>query len=191
MADRTTESQAAYDGVANPEMDAELVMRAEPVTGAESEMVWRRTFPGLREQASRARALVRCLLADTHWVDDAEFVAAELVNNALLHTRSGDPGGYLVLELVRRPSDIRVGVYDLGGDRSPDLAVAIKDIQPDTPRTSPASGRDDHDLDGDLTESGRGLLTVRRLACRVGCQGDPAAGHLVWALFTAAGRPSS
>lgn len=56
-------------------------------------MVWRRAFTGVAEEAPKARAFVRCLLAGTRWVDDAEFAVAELVSNSLLHSRSGAPGG--------------------------------------------------------------------------------------------------
>lgn len=127
-------------------------------------MVWRQAFPGAPEQASRARALVRCLLADTAMVDDAEFVAAELVNNALLHTRSGRPGGFFVVEVVRWPVGVRVGVHDLGGAPTPDVTG-----------TQPVRPRLDH------AEDGRGLMAVRRLARRVGRDGHPATGHMVWA----------
>ncbi|MEV7967228.1 ATP-binding protein [Sphaerisporangium sp. NPDC088356] len=134
-------------------------------------MVWRRAFTGLAEEAPKARDFVRCLLAGTRWADDAEFAAAELVNNSLLHSRSGRPGGYFVVEITRRPRRVRVGVYDLGGGGVPDLKHL--------PREEPMDGLSDEVL----REHGRGLDAVMRLASVVGCRGNPATGHLVWALF--------
>ncbi|MFC4590521.1 ATP-binding protein [Sphaerisporangium corydalis] len=133
-------------------------------------MVWRRAFAGLAEEAPSARAFVRCLLAGTRWMDDAELAVAELVNNALFHSRSGDPGGYFVVEVTRCPRSVRVGVYDLGGGGAPGL---------DDPQMRASEGRPDEAL----REYGRGLEIVRLLATRVGYRGSPDGGHLVWALF--------
>ncbi|MFC6087340.1 ATP-binding protein [Sphaerisporangium aureirubrum] len=146
---------------------------AEPVAGiAEalvpaSGMVWRRVFTGVREEAPRARAFARCLLAGTRWVDDAEFVVAEFVSNALLHTRSGWPGGYFVVELVRQREAVRVGVHDLGGGAAPVLRQASQEVC--------------------LDEHGRGMVAVANLAFRVGYHGSPAVGHFVWALLAGGG----
>ncbi|WP_248965909.1 ATP-binding protein [Sphaerisporangium perillae] len=168
-------------------------------------MVWRRAFTGVAEEAPKARAFVRCLLAGTRWVDDAEFAIAELVSNSLFHSRSGRPGGYFVVELTRRPRSVRVGVYDLGGGGVPDLktpatpprtptckppddlsatrqGTAIHDIR-DEWAGEPREQRTDELLDQLLCEHGRGLDAVTRLASRVGCRGNPVTGHLVWALF--------
>ncbi|MFC6085526.1 ATP-binding protein [Sphaerisporangium aureirubrum] len=128
--------------------------------------IWRRSFPGRADQASEARRLVRTLLDGVACVDDAVFVAGELINNALLHTRSGHPGGHLVVEVAWRPDGVRVGVHDQGGGEPPDLGGLT---------TRPAVD--------DLREDGRGLIAIGRLAQRVGCEGDPGAGHLVWALL--------
>ncbi|MEU8265920.1 ATP-binding protein [Sphaerisporangium sp. NPDC049002] len=134
-------------------------------------MVWRRAFTGLAEEAPKARAFVRCLLAGTRWVDDTEFATAELINNSLFHSRSGRPGGYFVVEVTRRSRSVRVGVYDLGGGGVPD----IKNLPGEVPT--------DGVVDEVLREHGRGLDAVARLASRVGYRGNPATGHLVWALF--------
>jgi anti-sigma regulatory factor (Ser/Thr protein kinase) len=131
--------------------------------------IWRCSFPGRADQASKARGLVRSLLTGTPYADDAEFIAAELINNALLHTRSGHPGGHFTVELARRRDGIRVGVYDLGGSEPPDLRELF---------TRPAVD--------DLRENGRGLIAIGRPAHRVGCEGDPVSGHLTWALLASA-----
>jgi len=82
-------------------------------------------------------------------------------------------------------------VYDLGGDKLPNVANASASAQPDGVTGRPAG----LDLDGDyvevLNEHGRGLAAVSRLASEVGVDGDRTAGHLVWALLgdpTSAGR---
>ncbi|MEV6987215.1 hypothetical protein AB0M95_38975 [Sphaerisporangium sp. NPDC051017] len=227
------------DITVGPRVQGEVAPRGGIVpTG---KMVWRRAFAGLAEEAPKARAFVRCLLAGTRWVDDAEFTAAELVNNSLFHSRSGRPGGYFVVEVTRRPRSVRVGVYDLGGGGVPDLkrlATApptraggppgdVTDVRqgvrpsgsakegPVEPlgqrgndfvpplgrraeRAEPLDRRTEDLLDEDfleevLREHGRGLDAVTRLALRVGCQGNPVTGHLVWALFadtTPRRRPS-
>src|SRR5690606_25630567 len=82
-------------------------------------MVWRRVFPGRGDQAALARKMVRVLLEDTPRADDAEWIAAELVSNALLHTRSGAPGGHFLVEVARGLHAARVMVYDLGGSGIP------------------------------------------------------------------------
>lgn len=171
--------------------------RAIPV----GKMVWRRAFTGVAEEAPQARAFVRCLLAGSRWADDAEFATAELVNNALLHTRSGRPGGYFVVEVTRRPRSLRVGVYDLGGGGVPELegevagskggpGVLPGSVSGDQPNDSPrgfagwsAEGDPADPLEEALREHGRGLGAVTRLASRTGCRGNAVTGHFVWALF--------
>ncbi|GGK77370.1 hypothetical protein Sme01_43160 [Sphaerisporangium melleum] len=147
-------------------------------------MAWRRAFTGVTEDAPKARAFVRCLLAGTRWVEEVEFATAELVNNALLHSRSGRPGGYFVVEVTRRPRRVRVGVYDLGGSGAPRLPVASGGAEYGDRL---AFGDDDAAEPGagcDLLENGRGLLALSRMATRIGYRGDPVTGHHVWALFT-------
>jgi hypothetical protein len=76
-------------------------------------------------------------------------------------------------------------VYDLGGGGVPGL----KEERPGQPSEEYTDGL----LDEALREHGRGLNAVSRLAVRAGYQGDPATGHLVWALFadtTPRRRPS-
>ncbi|MDF5758787.1 ATP-binding protein [Spongiactinospora sp. TRM90649] len=126
-------------------------------------MVWRRVFAGRGDQVAPARHLVRTLLGDTNRGDDAEWVAAELISNALLYSRSGRPRGFFVVE-VRRDSRIaRIAVRDLGGGGVPRLTPSWQV------------------LGGELDEHGYGLRGVGELAAAVGVDGDPNAGHEVWA----------
>ncbi|MCC5579249.1 ATP-binding protein [Microtetraspora sp. AC03309] len=122
------------------------------------EMLWWRVFPGRGDQVAPARKIVRSLLEDTQRADDAEWVAAELISNALLHTRSGAQGGYFVVEVARNICVAKVLVYDLGGGGVPVFGQGF------TP-----------------SEHGHGLRGVAALANRVGLEGDPVTGHVVWA----------
>ncbi|MEV0238053.1 ATP-binding protein [Nonomuraea sp. NPDC050786] len=133
---------------------------------ATSGMGWRRVFPGRGDQAAPARRLVKLLLEDTSRADDAEWVAAELISNALRHSRSGLAGGFFVVEVTRTAHSARVTVYDLGGGAIPDYEqadAAARQCQPGQ------------------NEDGYGLAGVARLAAEVGVSGSPIKGHAVWA----------
>nr|WP_242438654.1 ATP-binding protein [Streptomyces sp. CB00455] len=121
-----------------------------------------------------ARALVRTALAELDTAPDtapdsdtAELLTAELVANAVEHTRPGAPVE-LVVELPA--SGCRVEVHD-GDPRPPgDLASRLDDTHPDP-----------------WQEHGRGLLLVRTLSSGCGHHPTPH-GKAVW--FTLAGRPA-
>ncbi|MGW0805573.1 ATP-binding protein [Nonomuraea sp. NPDC002799] len=133
--------------------------RSRPLWGG---MAWRRAFPGRADQSAPARRMVGRLLADTGRMEDARWVAAELVSNALRHSRSGQARGFFVVEVLRGADVVRIVVYDLGGGLVPDFSR--------TPGSSP-----------ELAEHGRGLAGVAELAVRVGAAGDAVTGHAVWA----------
>ncbi|WP_395110227.1 ATP-binding protein [Actinomadura sp. SCN-SB] len=127
-------------------------------------MMWRRIYPGRLDQIAQVRSWVRAQCADTERADDAALIAAELTSNALLHTRSGHPGGWFGVELTRH-HDLCLAVHDLGGRTIPAFSTA--------------------DGQGVLAEHGRGLRVVAELAAQVGVEGDPVGGHTVWARLTA------
>ncbi|QFY08026.1 hypothetical protein GBF35_16265 [Nonomuraea phyllanthi] len=131
-------------------------------------MWWRRAFAGQGDQAAPARLLVALLLGDTCWGQDAEWVAAELISNALRHTDSGVAGGFFVVEVARTPRKARLVVHDLGGSGTPDFGRAVKLAEQRKPGQY---------------EDGYGLASVARVASRVGVSGDPIGGHAVWAEF--------
>ncbi|GAA4626479.1 hypothetical protein GCM10023196_034900 [Actinoallomurus vinaceus] len=128
-------------------------------------MYWRRTFPGRPDQARLVRRFVAFLLDDCRHADDAVQVVAELAGNALIHTRSGRPGGTFVVEVRRWEDGLAVSVTDQGG--------SLED-----------SGPHRRPQDDDLAENGRGLPIVADLATRVTWTGDPDHGHTVTATFT-------
>jgi serine/threonine-protein kinase RsbW len=105
---------------------------------------------GTRQAARQARELVRHMLGKDHpSASDAALAASELVANAVAHTRSGQPGGTLILavELSEQPPSVCIRVRDAGAPGSPRLAKA-----------SPSA------------EHGRGLRIVAALATEWGTE---------------------
>jgi anti-sigma regulatory factor (Ser/Thr protein kinase) len=133
---------------------------------------WRRVFPGRLDQVAVARSWSGQLLAGTGRADDAVLVVTELVSNALLHTRSGQPHGWFGIELAWG-RHARIAVHDLGADRTPLLALASVPVE---------------EL---LGEHGRGLQLVRELAEDVGVDGSRESGHTVWALLALPAAPGA
>ena len=169
-------------------------------------LIWRRVFPGTLDQAPRAREFVRLLLADAPRADDAELIVSELVGNALRHSRSGEPGGWFVVEVMSHPlpgaenpgpdtaAAVLLTVYDCGGAGVPRFNRLERGGTPE--RDGGAAGNGGSEPHGEVErhgglqrwgwpdddeEGGRGLATVAAIAFRVGCQGSPSAGHRVWA----------
>ncbi|MEU4574618.1 ATP-binding protein [Nonomuraea sp. NPDC023979] len=145
-----------------PDLAPGLVMSTFRARHVWSGVAWRRAFPGRGDQSALARRMVSQLLADTGRVDDARWVTAELVSNAVRHSRSGQARGFFVVEVLRGSEMVRIVVYDLGGGPAPDFSRL--------PGTVP-----------ETAEGGRGLAGVAGLAVRVGVAGDAVCGHAVWA----------
>ncbi|GAA4102349.1 ATP-binding protein [Nonomuraea soli] len=145
-----------------PDLAPGLVMstlRSAQVWGG---MAWRRAFPGRGDQSAIARRMVGQLLTDTGRAEDAAWVTAELVSNALRHSRSGRAGGIFVVEVLLGMDRARIVVYDLGGGTIPE--------------SSPTPG-----ALSEAVEEGRGLSGVAALAVRTGAAGNTVTGHAVWA----------
>ncbi|MDJ0342702.1 ATP-binding protein [Streptomyces sp. H10-C2] len=116
-----------------------------------------RTFPGSPAHVSAARRYVTQVLIDPDYrrvVDDAVLLVSELASNAILHTRSGDPGGGFTVELAFPADMLRIAVHDQGSR--------------EFPRVLHGTG-----------EGGRGLGLVDVLATDWGITGTPA-GRTVW-----------
>jgi serine/threonine-protein kinase RsbW len=112
-----------------------------------------RVFPGEAGQVREARRFLAGLLDGCPAGDDALLCVSELATNAVLHSRSGGPGGRFTVIAAVRAGRLRVGVTDEGG----------------------AWGQE-RDGGG---QSGRGLLIVGQLASRWG-RDDGGAGRTVW-----------
>ncbi|WP_344458058.1 ATP-binding protein [Actinocorallia aurantiaca] len=122
-----------------------------------------RVFSGTLDQLAEVRRFVR-LVADGHEaVYLAELVACELAANAVLHTRSGRPGGWFAVEAGFGPDEVRVAVSDLGSGREPEARPA--DIE---------------------AVSGRGLWMVELMSLEWGSE-PTEAGRRVWASLPVSG----
>ena len=115
-------------------------------------------FPGEAAQVGAARRFVAELLGG-EWpiVDEAVLLTSELATNAVLHSRSGLPGGKFTVRAEVRPRDyVWVEVEDEGGTW--------------------------RERDGD-GEPGHGLDIVSRIVDDWGKDGGPVTGWVVWARF--------
>jgi anti-sigma regulatory factor (Ser/Thr protein kinase) len=118
-------------------------------------MVWRRTFDGTRDQVGEG------LFAGTGRAGDAAQIISELCNNTILHTRSGEEGGWFGVEVAL--GDLAyLAVTDQGGKGRPVLQP--KPFDPDDP-----------------AEGGYGIMVVADLALTIGVHGSPELGHTTWA----------
>jgi anti-sigma regulatory factor (Ser/Thr protein kinase) len=117
---------------------------AGPVAGTSVHDV---TLPGALASPRQARAFARAALAAHAQAPagDVSVIVSELATNAVVHSRSGRPGGEFVLRLVIAP-----GRWVL---------VEVQDEGP-----APARPRRDDSAPAALRESGRGLDIVRDLS---------------------------
>ncbi|MFC6879729.1 MULTISPECIES: ATP-binding protein [Actinomadura] len=134
-------------------------MSVREIAQVEEPLMWRRVFPGRVEQVRNVRQLVAVLLADEPCVDDVVLAASELFGNACAHTRSGEPGGLVVVDVRKGHGGAAIAVTDQGG------------------ATEPRCGQ----ADG-LGERGRGLLIVQATAAGWSWYGDQTA-RTVTAVF--------
>lgn len=115
----------------------------------------------------QARALVGDLLGDDHpSVHDAILIVSELVSNAVTHSRSGQPGGTLIIavEMAPQPGSVRIQVRDAGGLEAPILTAAGLD-----------------------SEHGRGLAIITALAAEWGSETSDA-GRATWCRLSTSRR---
>ncbi|HUB40439.1 MAG TPA: ATP-binding protein [Streptosporangiaceae bacterium] len=118
-------------------------------------------LPGTPESASAARQMARQLLGDGHpAVETVQLVVSELVTNAIVHSKSGTPGGTVTVALCPGSGGVLVQVRDDGG--------------PSEPRISREAAYAGHEA-----EQGYGLLLVDALADRWGTISSPD-GRITW-----------
>jgi anti-sigma regulatory factor (Ser/Thr protein kinase) len=99
---------------------------ADPEPAADQRLIpalssWARAFPGVPRQVKAARQFVAALLDGSPLRDDAVIVISELFTNALQHTRSGQPGGLVVVQVSRWRQGVRIAVTDQGSAKRPAL----------------------------------------------------------------------
>jgi anti-sigma regulatory factor (Ser/Thr protein kinase) len=119
-------------------------------------ITWSRTFPAAAPQVREARQFLTTVMDDHPAVADALVCLSELVTNAIVHSRSRQPGGQFTVRVHRHSQGLRVEVCDQGGLWHPP-GQTIED-----------------------GEHGRGLLIVSQLASRWGCEGHSQHGWTVW-----------
>ena len=112
-----------------------------------------RVFAGDAGQVRETRRFLAGVLDGCPAADDALLCVSELATNAVLHSRSGRPGGRFTVRATRQAGSVRVEVTDEGGP-----------------------WRREREADG---QSGRGLLIVGELASRWGRE-DGAGRRTVW-----------
>lgn len=132
----------------------------QTVTSEQRIRRWCRTLPGTGRQVGVVRRLIAGYLDNRPEAEIAQFIASELVTNALRHTRSGHPDGHFRLTLDARDDLLVIAVTDQGGPAAP-----------------PQVRHPDPDAVG-----GRGLYLVEDLSTLWGVYGDRDSGT-VWALL--------
>jgi anti-sigma regulatory factor (Ser/Thr protein kinase) len=103
-----------------------------------------------------ARTFLSALLAGCPAAEDAVLCLSELCTNAVVHSRSPEPGGSFSVRACLDGHRLRVEVCDQGG-----------------PWQSPGRASADE-------QNGRGLLIVGQVAARWGCEGHSRHGWTVW-----------
>jgi serine/threonine-protein kinase RsbW len=72
-------------------------------------------LPGVPEAVSTARTLTRRFTGGSGQADNAVTCVSELATNAIVHTRSGLPGGHFAVTLERQPDgSVVISVVDEG-----------------------------------------------------------------------------
>ncbi len=120
-------------------------------------------FPGVPESVRDARHQVAAVLGGVPVADDVVFSLGEVASNAIVHSKSGDPGGWYTVVTDVLPGElVVVAVSDQGG-----------------PWKEPGADTYPH-----------GLAIVAKLAASVSIDGDDD-GRTVWAIFPWVPRPVS
>ncbi|MGW1375786.1 ATP-binding protein [Streptomyces sp. NPDC002446] len=147
---------------------------------------WHIVLPRGATAVPIARAMVRCALQDLRATADrttAQLLTAELVANALRHTRAADPVE-LVVELGA--AGCRVEVHD--GDPVLVEGLGGPPPAPQSPPQPPPAGDAGERTAPGRAAHGRGLLLVRSLSSASGCQPTPR-GKAVWFILPELRKP--
>jgi serine/threonine-protein kinase RsbW len=136
-------------------------LRAGPaVIAPEPRFLVRRTFAGRPDQVRAARSWLAVLVESFPGASDVVLACSELAANAIIHSRSGLPGGAFTVRACIDQDVIRIEVIDEGG-QWPGLHK-LKDDEAE-----------------DAGQSGRGLTIVAAIAHSWGIAGDQQ-GRIAW-----------
>lgn len=120
---RPLPSAAATTALLLPSI-GDLAWPARQVPARRVERLLRASYPGVAESVAAARHDVETVLAGVPVVEDAVFCLGELTTNAVVHSRSGQPGGHFTIAAGILPGQlVVVAVADQGGPwagRAPD-----------------------------------------------------------------------
>ncbi|MBO0802172.1 MAG: ATP-binding protein [Nocardiopsaceae bacterium] len=134
----------------------------------------RRAFRGEPGQVPLARDFVRRYLADAacpaEAAQDILVCTSELATNAVLHSRSGHPGGYFTVEIAICRQDLQSRQDGHNGRGGQWVHVAVEDAG------GPWAERGTGDS---CTECGRGLHIVSELSADMGITGGMS-GRTAW-----------
>jgi serine/threonine-protein kinase RsbW len=171
----------ALAGLAAP--SAPAASSARPVGAL---ITWARDFPGEPRQVGEARRFLAAVLAGSPLAGDAALCVSELASNAVLHSRSGAPGGSFTVRVSAGAGRVRLEVADVGGPwqgppppARPPAAPGRQQPRPPAARTHqeprhPARSQDE--------QRGRGLAIVAALSTAWGVVGDRT-GRVGWCEF--------
>jgi anti-sigma regulatory factor (Ser/Thr protein kinase) len=141
-------------------------MSAAPSTAAGHAAL---VLPGLPESVRVSRELARAAAGDDGQAEAAALCVSELVTNALVHSRSGLPGGTVTVHIEELPGTraLRIAVHDDG-------ALAL------------APARAETGLPG-AAECGYGLGIVAAIATEWGTGQDADGRPVTWCVIASAG----
>jgi anti-sigma regulatory factor (Ser/Thr protein kinase) len=140
-------------------------------TSTRQRIWWSRDFLGNADQVREVRHWIADLLPHCNPLADVLLLASELCTNAVMHTRSGQPGGRFTVAVEWTDELARIVVEDQGSPKTPVIGARAGDLSREH-------------------ESGRGLRLVDGLADSWGIASR--LGHRwVWAdvLWQAGGGP--
>lgn len=153
------------------------------------------TYPGRPGQVAAARAFVAAAVHGCPAADDVVLMVGEIAANAVLHSRSGQPGGRFTVRVEACPGRwVQVLVDDAGGPQPPRLRGITRDrscaaasnggVSAGPARSGRAmaepGGAGDASADPDAANpGGRGLQIVDALADAWGVAGN-VTGRTVW-----------
>jgi serine/threonine-protein kinase RsbW len=133
---------------------------AQPSGGPEPSVLARHSFAGRPDQLSAARSWMTALIGGFAQASDVVLACSELAANAIMHSKSGLPGGVFTVRACIASDLIRIEIIDQGGQWT---------------------GRPRHHCNGadDASQYGRGLTIVAAIASSWGIAGDHE-GRTAW-----------